>query len=157
MRDEFHALLCDSSRRRQRLTNVALMVNWGCHIGCNGWCSKPNDGVLGDETSRNINTDKATWWKVTGKEQDPTLAYIGCGGGGAGNDQCPFLPILGGSWKLNTVSYFQPVWHQIISGPAWNNVLKKSQYIATSLAIKKFKSKEQMLILLSQQQNNECY
>lgn len=60
--------------------------------------------LLVDETSRNINIDMITWWKVTGKEQDPTLAYTGCGGGGAGS-QCPFLPFLGGSWKLNCVTF----------------------------------------------------
>lgn len=30
-------------------------------------------------------------------------------------NQCPFLPLLGGSWK-NSLSQFQLVWHQHISG-----------------------------------------
>lgn len=39
-----------------------------------------------------------------GKEQDPTLACFSIKGVvwvGVGINQCPFLPLLGGSWKLN--------------------------------------------------------
>lgn len=42
-------------------------------------------------------------WKVTRKKQDP-MAYFSIAGVarvGVGYNQCPFLPVLGGTWKLN--------------------------------------------------------
>lgn len=48
-------------------------------------------------------------WKVRRKKQDPALAYFSIKGVvwvGVGNNRCPFLPLMGGSWKLMSL-----VWH----------------------------------------------
>lgn len=47
--------------------------------------------------------------KRQGKKQDPVLAYFSIKGVvwvGVGNKQCPFLPLLGGSWKLDIIPFF---------------------------------------------------
>ena len=115
----------DGSRKWQKLTNVDLM-NWGCHTSCNSWRSKSNDDALVDETFRNINTDPTTMWKVTTKEQDPTLAYFSIKGvvwvvvGNWSITSAPSFPY----WEDHGNSHFQCIWDQLNPGPDWNHVLK---------------------------------
>lgn len=78
--------------------------NWGCYTVILAATADVANlmMVLVDEIFRNTNTDPTTKWKVTRKEQDPTLAYFSIEGVvwvGVGINQCPFLPLLGGSWK----------------------------------------------------------
>lgn len=66
--------------------------------------------VLAETADATIRTTNMLFCgKSRGKTRDPVLAYFSIKGVvrvGVGNKQCPFLPLLGGSWKLNIRSIF---------------------------------------------------